>query len=88
MNVSKSTSASFVQNMIENMILASYSDQSYPCHKLRWICRKNSNAVARKVETPGKSTIVVARHEFLVLRKLHYTITFKHIDAAIAAVLV
>ena len=28
-----------------------------PCRKLRWICRKHSNDVARQVETPWNSTI-------------------------------
>ena len=74
----KSTSASYVQNMAENIL-----GSVVPCRKLGWICRKYSNYVARKVGTPGKSTIVVARHEFHVLLKLHYTITLKHIDAVL-----
>ena len=37
-----------------------------PCRKLKWICRKHSNDVARQVETPGKSTTFVVRHNFHV----------------------
>ena len=35
-----------------------------PCRKLRRICRKHSNNVARQVEMPGEQTIFVARHNF------------------------
>ena len=50
----KSNCSSYVQNMIESMILTSHSDKTYRhCRKLRWICRKHSNDVARQVETPG-----------------------------------
>ena len=34
-----------------------------PCRKLRWICRKHSNAVVWQVETQSKLTIFVARHD-------------------------
>ena len=46
-----------------------------PCRKLRWICCKHSNYVARQVAIPGKSTM-----------GLHYTITLKHLDTAKNAV--
>ena len=62
--------------------------QVVPCRKLRWIGRKYSNDVAQQVESPGKLTIFVVRHDFHVGWKLHYTVTVKHMDAAIGAFLV
>ena len=59
-----------------------------PCRKLRWICRKHSNDVARQVEIPGKSTILscdkfifVARHNFHMASKVtlhHYCRTLRY----------
>ena len=57
--------------------------------KLEWICGKHLNDVARQVETPGKSTIFVARqiyfvkrHDLLVAWKLRNTMTVKFVDTA------
>ena len=50
------------------MILTSYSDKIVLCRKLRWICRKHANDVARQVETPSKKTTFAARHIYLVTR--------------------
>ena len=82
MNVLKSTSSSYVRNVIENMILTSYSGSVVPC-------RKQSNDVARQVEIQGKSKFFVARQIFLsrdititLRQKLHYIITVKHLDSA------
>ena len=36
------------------------------CRRLRWICCKLSNDVARQVETPNKRTDFVARRNFYV----------------------
>ena len=56
--VNVSTSLSYVQNMIENIILTSYLDKSYLlCHKLMYIFCKHSNDVMRQVETPSKRTM-------------------------------
>ena len=64
MNVLKNASLSYVQNMIEIMILASYSDKS-------WLVASSDEFVAStqimshdrsQVETPGKSKIFIARH--------------------------
>ena len=56
---------------------------------------KHSNIVSRQVETPSKSTIFVVwqiyfvvRYDFHVAWRLHYTMTVKHIGAAIDAFLV
>ena len=67
MNVLKSTSSSYVQNMIKydfDIILG----QVVLCRKLRWICRKHSNDVARQAETPSKRTIFFARQIYVVPR--------------------
>ena len=56
-----SISSSYVQNMIENMILMSYSGKSYLDANFGKISRKYSNNVTRQIETPSKSTIFVAR---------------------------
>ena len=42
------------------------------CCKLRWICRKLSNDVARQVETSNKRTDFVARQIYLVARRNFY----------------
>ena len=34
------------------------------------ICCKHSNDVVRRIETPGKSTIFVVRHDFFVALKI------------------
>ena len=67
------------------MVLTSYLDKSY-CRKLRWICRKHSDDVARQVETPSKRTIFVARHNFNVASVV--TMTAKQVNAAIDVFLV
>ena len=51
-----------------------------PFRKFRWICRKHLNDIARQVETSIKSTYFIARHDFLVAWRLHYTMTVKHVD--------
>ena len=67
------------------------------CRRLRRLCRKRSNNVARHDKTPVKSTIVarhdktpvkstiVARHEFHVAKEWHYIVTFTHLEVAIHA---
>ena len=37
------------------------------CRKLRWICRKHSNDVARQVEEPSKATIFVSQQIYVAL---------------------
>ena len=61
--------------------------QVTPFPKLRCICRKHKNDVAQQLETPGESTIFVARqihfvvrHNLHVAQRLHYSITVKHFD--------
>ena len=67
MNVWRSTSSSYLQNMVENMLLTSYLDKSF-CHQLRWIRRKHSNGVTRLVEIPGKVTKFVTPQIYVVVR--------------------
>ena len=43
-----------------------------PCRKLRWVCRKHSNDVARQDEIPGKSTIFVTWQIYLVVRQIFH----------------
>ena len=66
-----------------------------PCCKLRLICRKHSNDVARQVETPDKSAVFVARQICFVTRhEFHVTLEdtlyndCKQVDAAMDAFLV
>ena len=66
------------------------------CRKLRWICRKHSNDVARQVETQSKRTIFVSRDKFILSRDitfmsrrwLRYTMTAKQVNVAIDLFLV
>ena len=90
MNVLKSTSSSYVQNMIENMVLTSYLDKPVVlCRRLRWTCCKYSNDVARQVETPSKRTVLLSRDIiFMSHRWLRYTMTAKQVSAAIDVFLV
>ena len=66
-----------------------------PCRKLRWICHKHSDDVARQVETPGKRIIFVARqisfvvgHNFLVASMVTLYHDCKQVKAAIDVFLV
>ena len=64
------------------------------CRKLRRICRKHSNDVARQVETPRGQFLprdkFILSHDitFMSHRWLRYTMTAKQINAAIDAFLV
>ena len=60
-----------------------------PCRKLRWICRKRSNDVARQVEIPVsqqfcRATNLFSSHDitFIWRQRLHYIITVGHYDTA------
>ena len=67
MNLLERNTSSYVQDVIENIILTSHSDRSYlVVPKLKCICRKHSNSVVRQAGTAIKSTILVARHNFHV----------------------
>ena len=65
------------------------------CRKLRWICRKHSNDVARQAEIPGERKSL-ARDKFILSRDitfmsqrwLRYTMTAKQVNAAIVVFLV
>ena len=60
MNVLKNTGPNYVQNMIDNMILTSYSDESYLVASWGgYVASKHSNDVTRQVKTPDKSTILL-----------------------------
>ena len=87
MNVLKSTSSSCVQNDREygfDVVLG----QVVLCRKLRWICRKRSNDVARQIETTSKRTIFIARHNFHVASVVTLYHDCKQVNAAIDVFLV
>ena len=88
----KSTGSSYVQNMIENMILTSYSDKSYH------VATSGGSVVGVQKISRDKLKHEVGQHllwhnkfilsydmTFMLRWKLHHTLTVNHVDAAIAA---
>ena len=66
MNVLKSTSSSYVQNMIENMVLTSYLDKSYFVASQGGYVASIQMMSCDKFKHQVKGTIFVARHNFHV----------------------
>ena len=88
MNVSKSTSWSYVQNMTENIILTSYSDKSYFVASFHMVSR-NKLKHQIKGQILSRDKFILSRDvTFMSHRWLRYTMTAKQVNAAIDVFLV
>ena len=88
MNVLKSTSLSYVQNMIENMILTSYLDKSYFVASYGGFVASIQMISCNKFKHQVKGQFLSRDITVMSYRWLRYTMTAKQVNAAINVFLV
>ena len=86
MNVLKSSSSSYDQNMIENMILTSYADKSYILASLGGYVasmQMMSRDKLKHQQLQSRDKFILSCHiTFMSHRRLRYAITVKLLDTA------
>ena len=88
MNVLKSTSSSYVQNMIENVILMLYSDKSYFVASQGGYVASIQMMSRDELKHQVRGQLLSRDITFMSHRWLRYTMTAKQIDAANTAIYV
>ena len=82
MNVLKSTSSSYVQNMIKNMILTSYLDESYFVTSWGGYVRSIQMMLRDKLKHQVRGQLLSRDITFVLHRWLRYTMTARQVNAA------
>ena len=88
MNVLKSNSSNYVQNVIDNMVLTSYLDKLYFVASIQMMSHDKLKHQVRRQFLSRDKFILSHDITFMSHRWLRYTITAKQVNAAIDVFLV